>query len=77
MKYVIDLDAFIDCLDCLDSIKVNNVPYVSLPLLKEFIVRFPIDKVKEECTEYELEIDNFDRFEITVNRIEDNRKVTD
>lgn len=55
MKYVIDIDSLAECLDCLDCIKVNNVAHISLPLLKEFIVRFPKDKVKEEYTEYKLE----------------------
>ena len=41
MKYLIDIDAFIDCLDCLEGIKVNGEAYVAVPLLKEFIVRFP------------------------------------
>ena len=55
MKYVVDLDALIKCLDCLDCIKVNNVAHISLPLLKEFIQRFSKDKVKEEYTEYKFE----------------------
>lgn len=55
MKYVINVDALIECLDCLDGIKVNNVQHISLPLLKEFVQRFPKDKVKEEYTEYKLE----------------------
>ena len=60
MKYVVDLTALIKCLDCLDCIKVNNVAHISLPLLKEFIARFPADKVKEEYTEYKLEEQNDD-----------------
>ena len=55
MKYVIDLSVLIKCLDCLDCIKVNNVKHISLPLLKEFIERFPAEKVKEEYTEYQVE----------------------
>jgi hypothetical protein len=55
MKYVIDLDAFVECLDCLDSMRINGTLCVELPLLKEFINRFPKDKVKEEYTEYKLE----------------------
>lgn len=51
MKYVIDIDALLDCLDCIDSIKVNGEFYVALPLLKEFIARFPKDKVNHEYTE--------------------------
>ena len=41
MNYAIDLDAFTDCLDCVDSIKVNGDLYISVPILKEFINRFP------------------------------------
>ena len=41
MNYAIDLDAFTDCLDCVDSIKVNGDLYLSVPILKEFINRFP------------------------------------
>ena len=48
MKYVVDIDAFVECLDCIDSIKINGELYVALPVLKEFINRFPKDKVKEE-----------------------------
>lgn len=55
MKYVIDVDAFMDCLDCLDSMLINGTLCVELPLLKEFVNRFPKDKVKEEYTEYKLE----------------------
>ena len=55
MKYVIDVDAFVECLDCIDSIRINGELYVTLPLLKEFVQRFPKDKVKEEYTEYKLE----------------------
>lgn len=51
MKYVIDVDAFIECLDCVDSIKVNGDLYVAIPLLKEFIQRFPKEKVESEYRE--------------------------
>ena len=56
MKYVVDIDSLAECLDCLDCIKVNNVAHISLPLLKEFIKRFPADKVKEEMMQWEVEI---------------------
>lgn len=48
MKCTIDIDAFIQCLDCLDMIKVNGNLYVSLDLVKEFISRFPKDKLDQE-----------------------------
>lgn len=54
MKYVIDVDAFIECLDCIDSIRVNGDLYVDIPLLKEFIQRFPKEKVDSEYTEYNV-----------------------
>ena len=52
MKYVVDVDAFIECLDCVDSIKVNGAYYIEVPLLKEFITRFPKEKINSEYTEY-------------------------
>ena len=52
MKYVVDVDAFIECLDCVDSIKVNGEYYINVPLLKEFIQRFPKDKINSEYTDY-------------------------
>jgi hypothetical protein len=52
MKYVVDVDAFVECLDCVDSIKVNGEYYIAVPILKEFINRFPKDKVTSEYTEY-------------------------
>lgn len=55
MKYVIDLDAFVECLDCIDSMRINGALYVEISLIKEFVQRFPKDKVKEEYTEYKLE----------------------
>jgi hypothetical protein len=46
MKYVVDVDALLECLDCVDSIKVNSEYYIEVPLLKEFIQRFPKEKVE-------------------------------
>ena len=48
---MIDVDAFIECLDCVDSIKVNGDLYVAIPLLKEFVQRFPKEKVESEYRE--------------------------
>lgn len=58
MKYIIDMDAFSDCLDCIDSIRVNGALYVEIPLLKEFIQRFPKEKIASEYTEYNTEPKN-------------------
>lgn len=55
LKYVIDVDAFIECLDCVDSIRVNGDLYVAIPLLKEFIQRFPKEKVNSEHTDYNVQ----------------------
>ena len=52
MKYVVDVDAFIECLDCVDSIKVNGAYYIEVPLIKEFIQRFPKEKINSEYVEY-------------------------
>lgn len=52
MKCVIDVDALLECLDCVDSIKVNGEYYIAVPVVKEFINRFPKDKVTSEYTEY-------------------------
>lgn len=54
MKYVVDIDALLDCVDCIDSIKVNGDLYVAIPLLKEFINRFPKDKIESEYREITL-----------------------
>lgn len=54
MKYVVDTDALLECLDCVDSIKVNGEYYVAVPLLKEFINRFPKDKIESEYREINL-----------------------
>lgn len=55
MKYVIDVDAFVECLDCVDSIKVNGAYYIEVSLLKEFVQRFPKEKISSEYTEYNTE----------------------
>ena len=49
---------FSDCLDCIDSIRVNGALYVEIPLLKEFIQRFPKEKIASEYTEYNTEPKN-------------------
>lgn len=55
MKYIVDVDAFIMCLDCVENIKVNGEYYIELELLKEFINSFPKEKINSEYTEYNTE----------------------
>ena len=50
MKYIVDIDAFVECLDCVESIKVNGEYYICVPVLKEFINRFPKDKMNSDNT---------------------------
>lgn len=52
MKYVVDIDALLECIDCIDSTRINGELYTTLPLIKEFINRFPKDKVISEYIEY-------------------------
>ena len=47
MKYIIDIDAFRECLDCIDCIKVNGGYYIEISILKEFIDRFPKDTIED------------------------------
>lgn len=54
MKYVADIEALLECVDCIDSIKVNGEYYIAAPLLKEFINRFPKDKIESEYREITL-----------------------
>ncbi len=51
MKYVVDTDALIACLDCLDMIKINGELYISAELTKEFIKRFPKDVLADTETQ--------------------------
>jgi hypothetical protein len=48
MKYIIDIDALSECLDCVDCIKVNGEIYIQRKLVQEFIRRFPKDTVAPE-----------------------------
>ena len=52
MKYVIDIDALIECLDCVHSIRTNGDDYISIPTLKTFINRFPKDKLEYTQVKY-------------------------
>ena len=46
-KYIIDLDAFYECLDFLSEGKINGNKYAYLQNVKCLIQRFPKDKVEE------------------------------
>jgi hypothetical protein len=45
MKYIVDLDTFADCLECLHGMVINGKDYVSIEMVKAFIERFPKDPV--------------------------------
>lgn len=49
MKYIIDIDALSECLDCIDGIKINGEIYIQLGLIQEFLKRFPKDTVTPEA----------------------------
>ena len=50
MKYIVDIDALIECLDCVDNISVNGERYIQKHLLKEFLLRFPKEALQEKNT---------------------------
>lgn len=50
MKYIVDIEALIECLDCVDSINVNGERYIQKHLLKEFLLRFPKEALQEKNT---------------------------
>lgn len=47
MKYVVDIDALKDCLDCLDYRYINGNYYIDVSVLKEFIDRFPKESLND------------------------------
>jgi len=56
MKYIVDMDAFADCLECLHGMVINGKDYVSIEMVKAFIERFPKDPVVLQAeTNTELE----------------------
>ena len=57
MKYIVDMDAFMECLDCLASATINNERYIQKHLIKEFILRFPKDPFIEDESENSSESD--------------------
>ena len=46
-KYIIDLDAFIDCLDMISMGKINGHDYTYLQNVRAFIERFPKQQIEE------------------------------
>lgn len=51
MKYIMDIDALIECLEVVSSMKINGDIYIPLNLTREFIRRFPKDKLVDEIYE--------------------------
>lgn len=49
MKYIVDLDAFANCLECLHGVVINGKDYVTISMVKAFIERFPKDPVIEQA----------------------------
>ena len=49
-KYIIDIDALSECIDYLSFGKLNGQDYTYLQNVKDFIQKFPKDKVKESIT---------------------------
>lgn len=49
-KYIVDIDALINCLDFLSVGKLNGSSYTYLADVKAFIQGFPKDKVEETIT---------------------------
>jgi len=46
-KYIIDLDAFIDCLEMTSMGKINGYDYTYLQNVRAFLERFPKQKIEE------------------------------
>jgi hypothetical protein len=48
MKYAIDLDALKDCLDMLDTTRIDGTVYVSIENVKLFIDKFPKEEFQKQ-----------------------------
>ena len=46
-KYIVDMDALIECCDFLSEGKLNGNDYAYIQNVKALIARFPKDKVEE------------------------------
>jgi len=49
-KYIVDMDALIECCDFLSMGKLNGSDYTYVQNVKALIQRFPKDKVEETIT---------------------------
>lgn len=49
-KYIVDMDALIECCDFLSMGKLNESDYTYVQNVKALIQRFPKDKVEETIT---------------------------
>lgn len=49
-KYIVDIDALLECCDFLSMGKINNEQYTYVNNVKALIQRFPKDEVKETIT---------------------------
>lgn len=49
-KYIVDMDALVECCDFLSVGKLNENEYTYVYNVKELIQRFPKDKVEEIIT---------------------------
>lgn len=49
-KYIVDIDALIECCDFLSIGKINGNSYAYVQDVKALIERFPKDKVEETIT---------------------------
>lgn len=63
-KYIIDLDALVECCDFLSEGKINGNDYAYVQNIKALIARFPKDKIEETMT---IEVKN----NIKMNKTED------
>lgn len=61
MKYLIDLDSLLNCLDFISEGKINGNEYAYIQNVKAFITNFPKDKVEETISikmKHDIEVSN-------------------
>ena len=49
-KYIVDMDALVECCDFLSEGKINGHDYAYVQNMKALLQRFPKDKVEETIT---------------------------
>lgn len=54
MKYVVDMDALMDCLDCLENWDIGGQKAVYLNAVKLLIDKFPKDELKKKKTKSDV-----------------------